>query len=530
MATTRVAAVADIEEGRIHRVEVGDLELILLKVEGRIRALNGRCPHHNAPLADGLLEDNRLLCPWHQSVFRATDGELLEPPALDCLETYEVEVDGDDVLVTIPDDPAPGARPDMAGADPAADGRTVVMVGAGAAGLSAAQELRRCGFRGRLIMLSDDPQAPYDRTQCSKDYLSGEAPPEWMPLKPASFYTEVGIERIEHRLDALDLAERRITLPGGAVIEADGLLLATGGEPRRLDVEGANLEGVVTLRTWADADRLAELAGESGENRRVVVIGASFIAMEAAASLGQRGVGKVIVVAPEEVPFEASLGKRLGTLLRGIHERHGVDFRLGRSVKAFTGDDRVRGVTLDDGTELDADLVLMGVGVRPATDFLRGIELEPDGSVLVDELLRVRDGVYAAGDIATFPDWRTGEPTRIEHWRLAQQQGAIAGRNLAGEVQPFRAVPFFWTMQYDAGIGYVGHAPAWDDEIVHGDLEGRDFMLYYVRGDRVLAAAAMGRDRQLNALHELMQLEREPRSSELGDGDLDLVARLGTPA
>ena len=238
------------------------------------------------------------------------------------------------------------------------------------------------------------------------------------------------LERIEHRLDALDLAERRITLPGGAVIEADGLLLATGGEPRRLEVEGADLEGVMTLRTWADADRLAELAGDGGVARRVVVIGASFIAMEAAASLGQRGIGKVVVVAPEEVPFEASLGKRLGTLLRGIHESHGVDFRLGRSVKSFTGDDRVRGVTLDDGTELDADLVLMGVGVRPATDFIRGIELEPDGSVLVDELLRVRDGVYAAGDIATFPDWRTGEPTRIEHWRSAQQQGAIAGRNL----------------------------------------------------------------------------------------------------
>lgn len=527
MATTRVAAVADIEEGRIHQVEVGDLKLILVKVEGRIRALNGRCPHHNAPLADGLLDGHHLLCPWHQSVFRATDGGLLEPPALECLESYEVEVDGDDVLVTVPDDPSPAVQPDMASADPAADGRTVVVVGAGAAGLSAAQELRRSGFRGRLIMIADDPQPPYDRTQCSKDYLSGEAPAEWMPLKPASFYTDHGIERIEHRLDALDLAERRVTLPGGAVIEADGLLLATGGEPRRLEVEGADLEGVVTLRTWADADRLAELADMA---TRVVVIGASFIAMEAAASLGQRGVGKVLVVAPEEVPFEASLGKRLGTLLRGIHESHGVEFRLGRSVKAFTGDDRVRSVTLDDGTELDADLVLMGVGVRPATGFLRGIELEADGSVLVDELLRIRDGVYAAGDIATFPDWRTGEPTRIEHWRLAQQQGSIAGRNLAGEVQPFRAVPFFWTMQYDAGIGYVGHAPTWDDEIVHGDLEGRNFMLYYVRGGRVLAAAAMGRDRQLNALHQLMQLEREPRSSELGDGDLDLVALLGTPA
>jgi len=213
----------------------------------------------------------------------------------------------------------------------------------------------------------------------------------------------------------------------------------------------------------------------------------------------------------------------VGALFEETHRGRGVDFRLGTSVAGFEGNGSVRAVALDNGHTLDTDLVVIGVGVKPATDGIEGIDLEPDGSVRVDELLSVRPGVFAAGDIATFPDWRTGEPTRIEHWRTALQQGIVAGRNLAGETRPFRAVPFFWTMQFDAGIGYVGHAVEWDDEIVHGDLDDRDFMIYYVRGGRVLAGAAMGRDRQLSALHELMALEREPFAEDLRDRDLDLV-------
>lgn len=525
MSMRRVAAASDIEEGRIHPVKAGDVELILVWAGGRLHALAAHCPHHHAPLADGLLDGTRLLCPWHQSVFDVTDGSLLEPPALDCLATYEVRVEGDDVLVDLPDEPAESVAPAMVDANPGADPRTIVIVGAGAAGLAAAQELRRSGFRGRLVMVSEDPRAPYDRTNCSKAYLAGEAPAEWLPLKPPEFFTDHGIEIVEHRVDRLDVGDRRVTLPGGAVLEADGLLLATGGEPRRLDIDGAQLDGVMTLRTWADSDRLAERAADADG---VVVIGASFIGMEAAASLTQRGAGPVTVVAPEEVPFERTLGARVGTVLREVHADHGVRFELGRRVARIEGrNGAVSTVVLDDGRTLAAGLVLMGVGVRPRTDCLAGVELEEDGSVLVDELMRLADGVFAAGDIATFPDWRTGEPTRIEHWRTAQQQGMIAGRNLAGRVDPFRDVPFFWTMHFDAILGYLGHAATWDDEILHGSLADRDFMLYYLRSDRLLAAAAMGRDRQLNALHELMRLGREPDASDLQEGEeLDLVERL----
>ena len=258
------------------------------------------------------------------------------------------------------------------------------------------------------------------------------------------------------------------------------------------------------------------------------MIGANFIGMECAASLVQRGVDEVTVIAPGEVPFEAVLGRRVGGLLHDVHRDHGVNFKLGRTVQRFRGDGRVRSVGLDDGDTVDADMAVVGIGVRPATDGFSGVTLEDDGSVLVDELLRVREGVFAAGDIASFPDWRTGRPTRIEHWRTAQQQGMTAGRNLAGELRTFRAVPFFWTMQFDAILGYVGHAPAWDEEIVHGDLDDRDFIVYYIGDERVLAAAAMGRDRQLNALHELMLLEREPTPTQLRNGDVDLTGLLGT--
>jgi NADPH-dependent 2,4-dienoyl-CoA reductase/sulfur reductase-like enzyme/nitrite reductase/ring-hydroxylating ferredoxin subunit len=520
MAKTRVAKVGDILEGRMLEVQSGESNLILAKVTGTIHAFGSRCPHHDAPLVDGLLDGAVVLCPWHQSAFDITDGQLVAPPALECLPTYDVEIDGEDVLVDVPDDPATARQPTLTEEDRSVDRRVFVVVGAGAAGFAAAQELRRVGFQGRLLMISDEPNPPYDRTQLSKDFLSGEAPVEWLPLKPDSFETNAGIEHIHHRLDVIDLDSRRLDLPGGATIDADGLLLATGGEPRRPQVEGAALDGVVTLRTWSDCD---DLIARAQAARRVAVVGAGFIGMEVAASLRQRGVERVTVIAREETPFEKALGSAVGGLFQRIHEEHGVEFELGREIQTFRGPQAVQAVRLDNGTSVEADLVIAGIGVRPATAAIKGVDLESDGSLLVDDRLRVRDGVFAAGDIATFPDWRTGEPTRIEHWRTAQQQGMIAGRNLAGANEPFRAVPFFWTVQFGVGLGYVGHAGTWDQEIEHGRVADRDFIRFYVKDGRVLAAAAMGRDRQLSALHQLISTGREPSGDRLQEGEIDLT-------
>jgi NADPH-dependent 2,4-dienoyl-CoA reductase/sulfur reductase-like enzyme len=495
-----------------------------VRVAEHVRALAARCPHHGAPMADGLLDGNRLLCPWHQAVFDADDGSLVEPPALECLESYDVEIDGDEVLVSVPaEPPCPADTAATPRASRTVDG-PIVIVGGGAAGLAAAQELRSRGFDGRLVMITDESKAPYDRTQCSKLYLAGEATADGLPLKSPSYYADAKIELVQHRVDRVDVESRRITMPGGAVLEADGLLLATGCRPVRPPVRGTDLDGVMTLRSWTDSDRLAKLADQAD---RIVVVGGSFIAMEAAASLCQRGVENVTVVAPEPVPFVDVLGPHVGAVLAGVHRDNGVVLEPGRRLAAIEGNGRVRAVVLDGGDRLDADLVVLGTGVSPATEPFAGVDLRDDGSIQVDGLMRVRDGVYAAGDIATFPDWRTGEPTRIEHWRTAQQQGMVAGCNLAGEEQRLRSVPFFWTMQFDAVVGYVGHASSWEEIVVHGEPDERDFMAYFVRDDRVLAAAAMGRNRQLNALHELMQLEREPLPGHLRVGELDLTGLLG---
>ena len=334
MTKVRVAAAHEIEAGKIHRATIGEIELILIRSQGEIRAYSGCCPHQHAPLADGLLSGNRIVCPWHQAVFHAGDGRLVEPPALEGLETFAVEVRGDDVWIEAIDGVPQPHRSDVVEMGRPVDGRTVVVVGAGAAGIAAAQELRRSGFAGRVIMISQDIYPPYDRTHCSKDYLAGEAPAEWLPLKTDAFYHEEAIELIHHRVDSIDVETRRVALPGGAEIEADGLVLAMGSHPRRLPVPGADLDGVMTLRTQTDSDRIADRADDADH---VVVVGASFIGMEVAASLKQRGVANVTVVAPDDVPFEKTLGRNVGSAFRRLHETNGISFELGRTVEEIIG-------------------------------------------------------------------------------------------------------------------------------------------------------------------------------------------------
>lgn len=523
MPKVKVAKLHELGENSMRQVSANGVEVLLVRTAGQVRALGAHCPHQGAPLAEGLLAGGRVHCPWHQSVFDASNGDLLEPPTLDCLPVYPVEVAHGEVLVEVPEVSAATRSPEMVGADPGADSRSFVILGGGGAGLAAAQELRRAGFRGRVVLVSADERRPYERTHCSKDYLAGNAPADWLPLKPDSFYEDAGVEWVQHRVERVDLAARRVSLPGGAAINADALLLATGGEPRRLQVPGSDLEGVVALRTWDDSDRLAAAADGA---ERVVVIGASFIGMEVAASLKERGVASVTVVAPEAVPFKRALGERVGGVVRALHIEHGVRFALGSPPARIEGSGRVEAVVTEDGSRVPADLVVAGIGVRPATDAIAGVRLESDGSLRTDERLQVAEGVWAAGDIATFPDWRSGEPIRIEHWRVALQQGMTAARNMAGAGEPFRAVPFFWTMHFGNPLVHLGYAARWDEEIVHGSLEDHDFMVYYLGVDKVLAAAAMGRDRQVSALHDLMLAGREPSADEVREGAIDLVARL----
>ena len=454
------------------------------------------------------------------------NGDLEEPPSLDALVSYEVRVAGERVIVRLPEETGDRRAVSMVKRDAAVDSRQFVIIGAGAAGYAAAQTLREEGFRGDIVMITREDRAPYDRPNLSKDYLHGHAEPEWMPLRPEEFFAEHDIRLLLNREVArVDACAKIIVFAGGETMDYDALLVATGGAPLRLNIPGSDLKNVCVLRSFADADSIIETAGRS---RRVVVVGSSFIGMEAAYSLRERGL-EVTVVAPSTEPFEMTLGREVGAVFRREHERHGVHFKLNSIVYGFEGSHHVEAVTLDSGESIETDMVVVGVGVRPATQFLEGVELDQSGGVIVDSRLCAADALYAAGDIVNFPDPRTGERTRIEHWRTAQQQGRIAARNMLGHDLAFEGVPFFWTQQFELTLRYVGHATSWDEIVFQGNALSHDFLAFYVKDDRVQAVAGMNRDRELAAVELLLQFDRMPTREQLKFSDVNLLALLHDP-
>jgi NADPH-dependent 2,4-dienoyl-CoA reductase/sulfur reductase-like enzyme len=364
-------------------------------------------------------------------------------------------------------------------------------------------------------MITREDRLPYDRPNLSKDYLAGNAEPEWMPLRPDDFFERYDIELLRGReVVGVDSSAKEITFEDGENLKYDAMLIATGGVPRSPGFVTGAEENVFLLRSFRDADTIVERA-EKGS--RAVVIGSSFIGMEAAASFKTRACD-VTVVSPDEVPFEKVLGADIGTLFRDIHEQNGIKFKLGRTVRGLTGSEKVvEGVELDNGELIDADLVVVGIGVRPATDLLTGVEIHKDGGVITDEHLCVGEDLYAAGDIAHFPDARTGEMTRIEHWRTALQLGRTAAHNMAGKSTVFAAVPFFWTTQFDATLNYVGHVREWDSVVFQGEPESREFLAFYIKDHRILAVAGMNRDRDIAIWDEMIRLNQVPSPSQLTD-------------
>lgn len=506
----RVASADELRDGQMKQVTVGETSVLLVRVEGEFYALGAACPHYGAPLAEGLLDGKRLLCPWHQSVFDVTSGDLLEPPALDALPRFPVRVGNGAVYVRVPAEAPDRRTMPMCPFDAARDRRTFAIIGAGAAGSIAAQTLREESFHGRIALISDDDRAPYDRPNCSKEYLAGEAPGEWMPLRPKSFFEEHGIELMFRRVRQVDVPSRRIEFEDGQTLQADAILLATGGAPRRLEAPGADLPGVLLLRTWADSDAIIAAAEHAS---KAVIVGGSFIGMEVAASLKHRGI-EVTVVARGDTPFQKQLGREVGRIIQQLHEKHGTVFRMGRSVRRILGQGRVEAVELDDGQRLEADLVVAGVGVEPATSILKGVQLNADGSVNVDEYLCVAGGVWAAGDIANYPEPHVGGRARIEHWRLAQQHGRAAARNMVNPPRRFEGVPFFWTRHFGHSFDYVGYASTWDELIMTGNPDELDFSAFYVKNGR-LCAMLSTQSAQVNAFAELMRQGRLPWPEDL---------------
>jgi apoptosis-inducing factor 3 len=518
-----IAQVNDLQDGDMKEVEVGDLKILLTRLDGAFYAIGGECSHYGGPLAEGVLSGVHVTCPWHQARFHVKTGELTDPPALDSLARFETKVQGDKVLVVLPEGAAGTIPPAMIKRNDQADSRVFVILGGGAAGNAAAQKLRQVGYQGRIVLISQESRLPYDRPNLSKGYLSGDAGADSLPLRSETFYQEAGIETLlGQRVPQVNASHKKIIFTSGDFLSYDSLLLATGGQPREMDVPGAGLANVFTLRSADDCDRIIKAASQA---ERAVVVGTSFIGMETAAALRKRGLS-VTVVGRGAVPFERTLGAEIGTMFREIQEENGVSFSLGRQVGRFAGKAHLEEVVLDNGERLPADLVLVGIGVRPATDYLHGVETNPDGSLTVDKYLSVTDGLYAAGDIARYPDWRTGELIRIEHWQLAELQGFTAALNMSGQQTEFKGVPFFWTEQFEPYLFYVGHVTDWDEIIWHGQAADRKFVAFYVKNDRVLAAAGCEHDHGMAYIAELMRTGLMPTPAQLRSGETDLLAHL----
>ena len=498
----------DFEPDGLCQVEMDSEKILLVRDGEAVHAVSATCPHAGAPLAEGVRHGGRIICPWHKAAFCIRTGAVLDPPAVDNLQNYTVRLDGGRILlsraeVSPPESSAP------------ADPRCFVIVGAGAAGAVAAQTLRQHGFTGRVIMLDQANRVPYDRTILSKYALSGEKGAEKSPLQSQDYYRAHKIERRTAEVTGIDTTQRRIFYGDGASIGYDAALLATGATPIRPKLAGVELDHVHTLRSRADADAILAQAERS---TRAVILGAGFIAMEVAASLRERGLD-VTVIAQESAPFEKQLGAEIGRAFIGLHEKNGVSFRMNSEVAAL----EAAGVRLADGTMVPADLIVIGYGVRSASGFATDLRCQDDGGIIVDAHLRAADGLYVAGDIASFPYLGDGPAIRVEHWRVAQQLGRVAALNMLGRPTRYDAVPVFWTIQYMKRLDYVGHAETWDRIVVHGDLSAPKFLAYYCEKGRVLAAAGLDRDRDMAALIELFTLRRDWRADELGENPLRVL-------
>lgn len=467
---------------------VGDDAVLVARRGEELFAIGATCTHYGGPLAEGLMVGETVRCPWHHACFNLRTGEALAAPALSPVSSWRVERREGRLFVTgkASEKAARGASPTPAGSAT----EHIAIVGGGAAGFAAAEMLRREGFGGAITLISADESAPYDRPNLSKDYLAGTAPEEWIPLRPDEFYRDNDIDlRLGTEAKRLDVATRRVTLANGETLPFTKMLLATGAEPVRLQCPGADLPHVRTLRSLADCRSIRERARPGA---RAVIVGASFIGLEAAAALRRREV-QVHVVAPEARPMERVLGAAMSDFVRSLHESQGVAFHLGRTVGAVDE----KGVQLDDGARLDADFVLVGIGVRPRLQLAEGAGLAMDRGVLVNEYLETSaPGIFAAGDIARWLDAHSGERLRVEHWIVAERQGQAAARNMLGRREPYAAVPFFWTQQYDVSIDYVGHAAAWDSIDQQGDPGARDVALRFCKSGRTLALATIFRGRE----------------------------------
>ena len=406
--------------------------------------------------------------------------------------------------------------------------QTFVIVGASLAGAKAAETLRAEGFDGRVVLIGEEAERPYERPMLSKEYLRGEKPAAKLYVHDEGFYADNGIELMTGtRVQSLDPGAHEITLAGGARMSYSRLLLSTGAAPRRLPLPGADLPGVAYLRAMGESDALrAAITAAS----RVVVIGAGWIGSEVAASARLLGA-EVAIVAPEAVPLVRVLGPEVGGIYRDLHAGHGVDLHLSTQIEAIVGDGAASGVRTTDGVVIEGDLVVVGVGVTPRVELAKLAGLTVENGIVVDEFLATSvPDVFAAGDVAATWNTRYNKRIRMEHWANALNQGPVAARNMLGQHTAYEKLPYFYSDQYDLGMEYNGYADDWDRVVVRGDRSGREFLAFWLKDGRVLAGMNANIWDQGDDIKALIRSGASVDPDRLADPSVPLADLLASPA
>ena len=486
-------ALDTIPDGGLLAGWIGDRKALLIREGEIVRAIGGSCSHLGAPLAEGLVAAGGIRCPWHHACFDVATGRASKAPAFDPLPTWPVSVEAGRVRVTTREPNPPTVPAVVAAAGP------FVVIGGGAAGYAAALALKTAAPSAVCTLASEDDHAPYDRTLLTKDYLDGKFGEDHLPISQQDL-AALGVDlRLSTTVTRIDRSAQRVVLASGDPLPYAKLLIATGAEPKRPEIPGIDKDHVTVLRSLADCRRILARIGSA---RHVVILGSSFIGLETAASLVSRGVA-VTVISPEHDPLAKPFGSNLAAAVLEIHRRNGTIFVLGHEISAIED----RGVCLDDGTRLNADLVIIGVGVTARTTLAEDAGLDVDDGVTVDRYLTTSDpNIHAAGDIARWPDPHSGQSIRVEHWVVAQRQGQVAAANMLGRALPYDDVPFFWTKHFDLGIRYLGHAGANQAIEVDGDPAARDATVTFSNDGRVAALATIGHD--LESLRQEVLMEQ----------------------
>ncbi|XP_004343807.1 disulfide oxidoreductase [Capsaspora owczarzaki ATCC 30864] len=515
-----VGTLSDLKDGEMKEVAVGEGKALLVNQKGVYSAIGHACSHYGAPLKNGVLHNGHVRCPWHGACFNVTTGDIEDFPGLDGVKKFDVRIEGENVVLSTTEEEIKSGSKRTHTMCPRdqADARVVLILGGGPAGASAVESLRQSGFAGRIVLISKETHLPYDRTKLSK--TPGVAA-DSIALRSKDFYAQHGIELLLG-VSVTELAAdaKTATLSDGQVLKYDFAIVATGSSPRILNVPGSTSKGVHVLRSPEDSAAFAADA----ENKNVVIVGSSFIGMEAAAAIAKKAAS--VTVLGLEAPFSRVFGEKVGAAVAKLHTDNNIKIVTSAAgVKSInTGaDGGITGVELADGTVLPGQVVLFGVGVQLNTQFVKagaGVTVNPDGSISVDKFGHAGNGLYVAGDVARFPYKYSASGSaavRIEHFQVAERLGSIVGKNIAGKATEIDTVPFFWTAHYGKSVRYAGYADKPDEIIIHGDLSAPKFAAFYVKDGAIVAAASLAADPVVARFASLLSTQQLPTPAQVRD-------------